>query len=97
MIKLQSVFFFSRSLTPTGKWKLSGIYNRRNLMQENYNTGSEGAESQMRDGGRSNLEIDNRKSPPPPPFQMKKHKEVLYFCVESTNIVTGEGKRERKK
>lgn len=63
MIKLPSKCFFSVRIS-LGKWKLSGIYNRRNLIQENYNTGSEGAKSQIRDGSRDNLEIDNRKSPP---------------------------------
>lgn len=29
---------------------ISGIYNRRNLVQKNYNAGSEGADSQIADG-----------------------------------------------
>lgn len=40
--------FISQSLTRKME-VLSGIYNRRNLMQENCNTGSEGAVSQIRD------------------------------------------------
>lgn len=68
-------------------------------MQENCNTSSEGAESQIRDGGRGNLEIDNRKSPPHHPHPAlpteERQRGTTFFSV-STNIFQG-GKKEGKK
>lgn len=65
-------------------------------MQENYNTGSEGAESQMRDGRWSNLEIDNRKSPPPPLPNEDAQGGTIFLCREYKHCYRGRKKGKKK-